>query len=49
MEKVLGVFHKDYFSPTPGRNMRVFFLVLHHEKLVYFLEAKFPKVWGPQN
>lgn len=47
MEKVLDIFHSDYFSFPPARSMSGFFLNLYHENLFRFLEVKLLRVWGP--
>lgn len=45
-DNALGIFYNDYFLSSHARAMRGFFLSLHHEDLVGFLEVKHMKVWG---
>ena len=48
MEKSLGVCHDDYSSSPHARAMREFFLDLNGENLVWSLEVKPTKAWGPK-
>lgn len=46
MENVLGIFQNAVFSLSPVRTIRGFFLALHQENLLEFLEVKSSKVSG---
>lgn len=40
-------FYSHYSSPPPSKARRGYFFDLSYENLVWFLEAKVMKVWGP--